>query len=673
MTVDNFVGRVLGDRYQLIGPVGTGASATVYTADDRSLDRRVAVKVLHQTLANDPKFAKRFRNEARAVAKLAHPRILNVYDWAEGPECYIVTELLSGGSLRHILDEGHRLSPSQALVVGLHALEGLEAAHNAGFVHRDIKPANLLFGVDSRLRIADFGIARAVAEAAWTEPEGALIGTARYAAPEQGSGATVTGAADIYSLALTLIEAVTGTVPLLADSPIATMVLRQDTNVEVPAELGPLWEGLSAAGRADPEKRPTAERLIQSFYRAAADLPRPYLLPLADLEGDAPAQLDYPQITGTGGTELAPMGDASLSSYVDDDGEPVVDLSSYALHFADDDLAAMGLHGGYTSGEVEAIRGSTAGDMTDLDAARRTLWPFAAAALVVVAVIAAALSSTFFEGDSPTVPIPAAIDGEGLDDLIGMDRADAVAALEAQGYVPAFETDRARGSVPGEVLAQIPIAGNPWAAGQIVTLLVSDGPPLVSVPLVVGLDRGEALTLVRSAGLVVGPAEEVFDEEVPVDQVMAVSTAVGEEIPEGETVTLTISKGPQPRPTPNLIGVTLDDAKAQLAELGVTLSISAGDYSLDVPEGSILSTLPLTNALVPRDGDVAVVVSLGKPFVTVPNTRGQTVAQATARLQAVGLEVIGVEGAPNRTVLVTDPPNPDSVRVGTQVTIITRR
>ncbi len=256
VTVDDYVGRVLGERYRLISPIGSGASATVYTADDQSLERRVAVKVLHRALVSDPKFAKRFRNEARAVAQLAHPRILNVYDWAEGEECYIVTELLSGGSLRHILDQGHRLSVSQALVVGLHALEGLEAAHESGFVHRDVKPANLLFGSDGRLRIADFGIARAVAEAAWTEPEGALIGTARYAAPEQGSGARVAGPADLYSLALTLIEGVTGDVPLVASSPIATMVLRQDTNVEVTAEMGPLWEPLSAATRANPSLRP---------------------------------------------------------------------------------------------------------------------------------------------------------------------------------------------------------------------------------------------------------------------------------------------------------------------------------------------------------------------------------------------------------------------------------
>ncbi len=513
VTVDNYVGRVLGDRYQLISPVGTGASATVYTADDRSLERRVAVKVLHQSLANDPKFAKRFRNEARAVAQLAHPRILNVYDWAEGHDCYIVTELLVGGSLRDMLDRGHLLSPSQALVVGLHALEGLEAAHAAGFVHRDIKPANLLFGPDSRLRIADFGIARAVAEAAWTEPEGALIGTARYAAPEQGSGASVTGAADVYSLALTLIEAVTGDVPLIADSPIATMVLRQDTNVEVPAGLGPLWEGLSAATKANPEQRPSASRLIRSFHRAAADLPRPYVLPLANLAEDAPSALDYPEITGTGGTDVRGEIGTRPPSYVDDDGEAVVDLTPFALHFADDDLAAMGL----SSGQVDAVPGDSAGDMADLDSATRTRWPFVMAGFIVLAGITILVSSAIFRPEVAPVPVPAAVDGPELETFVGMAEAEAVALLKENGWVPAVVADRVSGTTPGQVLAQNPVPGNRWAAGQVVTLLVSDGPPLVVVPPVVGIDRREALELVRAVGLVAGRAEEVFDEEIPAD------------------------------------------------------------------------------------------------------------------------------------------------------------
>ncbi|MFW2381339.1 MAG: protein kinase domain-containing protein [Acidimicrobiales bacterium] len=663
MTDTTMVGRVLGDRYRLVAPVGTGASATVYTADDLSLERRVAVKVLHRGLIKDPRFAKRFRNEAKAVAQLAHPRILNLYDWAEGDDdCYLVTELLTGGSLRHMLDDGHRLSVSQAVVVGLHALEGLEVAHQRGFVHRDIKPANLLFGADGRLRIADFGIARAVAEAAWTEPEGALIGTARYAAPEQGSGAVVSGAADIYSLSLTLIESVTGEVPLLADSPIATMVTRQDTNVEVPADMGPLWEPLSAAAKANPTHRPSASQLIQAFHRAAADLPRPYLLPLANLEADAPAVLDYPESTSTGGTDVA-ESDVAVD---------LTELSRTPLHFADDDLAAMGM----ASGEHNTVS-EHEGELADFDVDHRTVWPWAVAAVAIACVLVAMASSWAFSNDTAEVPLPPAIDGPALDSFIGLDVEEVQADLDQQGWAVTVERQRARGSQAGEILAQNPIPGNPWAKGEVVTLLVSDGPPLVEVPGVVGAHRRDAIEQIRTSRLFVAYVEEVFDEEVAADFVMATSLGSGDPItapvPEGSEIVLQVSKGPKRRTTPNLIGVLPEDAAAQLLTLNVGLTQVGEDFSLDVPEGAIMATQPLPNALVEKDAVVEFIISKGKPFVNVPQTRGQTVARATERLEAAGLVVIGVEGAPNRPVLITDPEPGSSVRVGTEVLIYTRR
>src|SRR5687767_13244279 len=251
------IGRVLSGRYRLIAPLGTGASAQVYLADDVRLRRRVAVKLLHAALAEDETFLRRFRAEAQAAAALSHPNIVAVYDWGDDEGTpYIVTEYLSGGTLRTVLDEGGRLSPSQALLVGLEATRALDYAHRRGFVHRDIKPANLLFGEDGRLRVADFGLARALAEAAWTEPHGAVLGTARYASPEQAQGDSVDGRADVYSLGLVLIEAVTGSVPFTADTTIATLMARIGKPVPVPDELGPLQKPLQRAGEPVPADRP---------------------------------------------------------------------------------------------------------------------------------------------------------------------------------------------------------------------------------------------------------------------------------------------------------------------------------------------------------------------------------------------------------------------------------
>ncbi len=182
--IDEHIGRVVGGRYRLVSPAGTGASAHVYLAEDSKLSRKVAVKLLHPALAEDATFLRRFRAEAKAAAALQHPNVMRVFDWgddASGP--FLVLEYLGGGSLASMFYSGKRLSVEQAVKVGIEAATGLEYAHRRGLVHRDIKPANLLFDEESRLCIADFGLARALAESAWTEPVGALLGTARYASP----------------------------------------------------------------------------------------------------------------------------------------------------------------------------------------------------------------------------------------------------------------------------------------------------------------------------------------------------------------------------------------------------------------------------------------------------------------------------------------------------------
>src|SRR5690606_3903074 len=246
-------------------------SAQVYLADDVRLRRQVAVKVLYPALADDETFLRRFRVEAQATASLSHPHLLAVYDWSgegDGDGPFLVTEYLSGGSLRGMLDAGHRLAPAQALVVGRQAARALDHAHKQGFVHRDIKPANLLFGRDARLRVADFGLARAIAAAGWTET-GAVLGTARYASPVQARGEPVDGRRDVYSLVLVIVEAVTGVVPFSADTTIGTLRARLDRSIEVPDELGPLVPVLTEAGHLYRDRRLDAAGLGAGLVEAA--------------------------------------------------------------------------------------------------------------------------------------------------------------------------------------------------------------------------------------------------------------------------------------------------------------------------------------------------------------------------------------------------------------------
>ena len=211
--------------------IGQGGSATVFEATDLTLERNVAVKVLHPKLSSDPAFLERFRSEARAAAGLSHPNVMAVHDWGEDDRGdstlpYLVMELLEGGSLRAMLDEGVVASPSQAIQIGLDACRGLNYAHTEGLVHRDITPANLLFGSDGRLRIADFGLAKALADSGWTESGKDLVGTARYASPEQAQGLRLAPASDVYSLGLILVEALSGSVPFSADTMLGTLTAR---------------------------------------------------------------------------------------------------------------------------------------------------------------------------------------------------------------------------------------------------------------------------------------------------------------------------------------------------------------------------------------------------------------------------------------------------------------
>ena len=598
--------RALGDRYELLGLIGVGSSAEVYRARDTSLGREVAVKVLHAGLAADGPFRRRFESEARHAASLGHPNVLSIFDWSDGAETYLVTELLAGGSLRHLLDQGSRLSPSQALLVGLQAGRGLSHAHTEGFVHRDIKPANLMFAADGRVSIADFGIARAVAESSWTEPSGALVGTARYAAPEQALGRGVDGRADVYALALTLIEAVTGEVPLVADSPLATMVLRQDRDVEVPEAMGPLVPALTAAGLADPTERATASELIADLERAAALLPRPEPLPLAGLPPSSGGALlgddRVIDITDAAPADVATVADPTTAEVV---AEPVV---------AGDRTA-----GADAGGDRSGHRGRI--DVPPDTARGRRRWPWVVLVIVVVlAGVAGALLLTDTV-DTPLVEAEPEIITFPVGTYVGRDLAEVEREAESNGWLLTVTTTRSDGSVVGEVLTQSPDPGVQLEEGATVVLVVSEGVLLHLTPELVGLARDDAETALLAEDLVVGSIERVFDEEVAEGIVIAASAPAGIEVETGTVVDLTLSAGPEPRAVPDLTGRTRAEAEAALAELGL-VAVVTDDFSQTVAEGLVIASDPALDATVERGAEVVIVISKGLPFVTVPDVLG---------------------------------------------------
>ncbi len=640
---------VLGERYALKQLVGQGTSARVYTATDRSLGRNVAVKLLHAGLSADGSFRRRFESEARHAASLNHPSLLAIYDWAEGQQVYLVTELLEGGSLRALLDTGELLSPSQAVLIGLEAGSGLEHAHAEGFVHRDIKPANLMFGAKGRLKIADFGISRAVAEASWTEPEGALIGTARYAAPEQALGRGIDGRADIYSLSLTLLEAVTGEVPLVGSNPLATMVLRQDTDVEVDASLGRLGEVLAMGARANPADRPTAAEFVALMESAAATLPRPAELPLAGLPASA--------------------GDDVIVLAGDEDQLVLADRAVVPSDLAASEAADPTLPTPTTTNDV--VPDEPVADVAPDRGRSRRWW---SAALVVVAVFAGgfaltrtgAVESVFEESIPEPVTFPTGT-------YVGRDIDDVTIEIEANGWTVDVSEVRADDSVPGEVLTQTPAAGTQLVENDaVVVLVVSEGLLLRDVPMVEAFTLAEAEEALAAEGLLIGDVERAFDEEVPEGQVISSSADPLVQVETGTRVDVVVSAGPEPRIVPNLAGRSQAEAEAALLELGL-VAVIAEAYSDTVALGQVIGNDPTPEATIERGGEVTITISLGLPFILVPNVSGMSASDAADELTALGFVVSDTDGPPNSDVIATDPPAGESLRKGADIIIFTRR
>jgi serine/threonine-protein kinase len=615
------IGRVLSGRYRLIAPVGSGASALVYLADDTRLRRRVAVKLLHQALAEDEAFLRRFRAEAQAAAALNHPHVLAVYDWGDDErEPYLITEYLGGGSLRAMLDAGSRLTHSQALMVGLEAARGLEYAHARGFVHRDIKPANLLFGEEGRLRIGDFGLARALAEAAWTEPAGAMLGTARYACPEQARGEAADGKGDVYSLALVLVEAVTGRVPFAAETTIATLMARVDKPIEVSAELGPLRRVLERAGRPDPAERPDAGEFALGLLAASEELARPEPLPLAGAT------------TGAGDITVVDHDPTQL---------PAVRPTEPALATA-------------TAPPAPPPPPRRQG---------RRRWPFVAAAIAAVLALTAGAAFAW-----NTVLVPS----HKLPPLVGLSEEQATTEIQAKHWKVRRIDGRKDGAKKGEVIAQDPAEGKSLDENKTVTITVSLGNTLVNVPTELkGKTLEEAAAALAEAGFTLGTQTPQHDETVPAGSILDLAPGTPPQLAKGDPVNVIVSDGPAPRIVPAIPPTsTFDQAAAAIT--AVQLVPARKDaFSDTVPEGQIIATEPAAGTEVARDSGVTIIVSKGLP--TIPDVKGQSVQDAAGQLQAAGFTVSGVDGDPFRTVTGTNPPAGTRAASGTGVVIITRK
>jgi serine/threonine-protein kinase len=599
---DQLLGRLLDGRYRLDEPIARGGMATVYAATDTRLDRPVAVKVMRPGLADDPEFVERFAREARAAARLSSPEVVAVHDQgtdAETGTAYLVMERVSGGTLRDVLREEGALPPARALDLLEPVLVALGAAHAAGLVHRDVKPENVLISTDGRVKVADFGLARAIETSSVTATTGVLIGTVAYLAPEQVEHGRTDTRTDVYAAGVLLFELLTGAPPYASESPMTVAYRHVHDDVPPPSRI---VEGIPAGldelvvrtTRRDPAARPVDAGAFLAELRAVrADLP------------DAPAG---PVVRKAGApTLVVPRPEPATAPSPSPSGRRRLLLGVLAALVVVA-VAAGGwwaLLGRYT--DAPAVVGLTETE------ARETL----TAAGFTVDELPPVYSDRVAEDhvvDQDPVPDGRVVEGgtitlrtslgpdrREVPEVVGRTREQASAALEDVGLAVGGVTEAFSDLPVGAVVGTDPAQGESLPPDTEVALVLSKGVELLGVPDVQGATRGDAERAITQAGFT-PKVTEVFSEDVAKGLVADQSPSSGR-APRGSDVALEVSKGPELVTVPDVVGQDREAAEQALEAAGLTVRTIA------IPgPGRVRSTDPGAGAQVRKGARVTLYV-----------------------------------------------------------------
>ncbi|TFB59530.1 Stk1 family PASTA domain-containing Ser/Thr kinase [Cryobacterium sp. Hz7] len=622
---DPMVGRLIDGRYQVRSRIARGGMATVYLATDLRLERRVAIKIMHGHLADDNTFKARFVQEARSAARLAHPNVVNVYDQGQDADmAYLVMEYLPGITLRDLLKDYGRLTSEQTMDILEAVLSGLAAAHKAGIVHRDLKPENVLLADDGRIKIGDFGLARAVNNNTATGQ--ALLGTIAYLSPELVTRGIADARSDIYALGIMTYEMLTGEQPYVGEAPMQIAYQHANDNVPIPSARIPaipheLDELVLWATARDPEQRPRDARVMLDQLLDLDKLVRP-----------------TPPATGQSATMVLPGGVTAA----------VADADTQILGGAPLAPAVAGV-------ATAASASAPATTILLADKARtrkfRGFWLFAL--VLMLAALAGGTGWFFGNGPGSEVPIPA---------LVSVSPDDATAQLTGLGLEAALGTEFS-GTIPaGLVSSTNPDSGTRVAKGSTVTLRVSQGPQPIVLPVLAGLTADAATSAVTELKAGIGATDSLFDDTVESGLVISASresdagdVSQGGDYFVGMNVNLVLSLGP----VPDVSGESVKDATAILAEKGLLVTPGDEVYSESIAEGDVVSAVPVNEGPV-RTGDTyALTTSLGPAPVTVPNIVGLPWNEGKQVLTDLGFKLsynLGADAiAPLLSVASTNP------------------
>ncbi|MFD3589060.1 Stk1 family PASTA domain-containing Ser/Thr kinase [Streptomyces sp. NPDC058683] len=599
---DPLVGQVLDGRYRVDARIAVGGMATVYRALDVRLDRVLALKVMHPALAADGSFVERFIREAKSVARLAHPNVVQVFDQGtDGPYVYLAMEYVAGCTLRDVLRERGALQPRAALDILEPVLAALGAAHRAGFVHRDMKPENVLIGDDGRVKVADFGLVRSVGSV--TNTTGAVLGTVAYLAPEQVESGAADPRVDVYACGVVLYEMLTGEKPHDSDSPAVILYKHLHEDVPPPSALVPglayELDELVAHGTArDPGVRP---------YDAVA---------LLAVVREARAALRDEQL------DAVPPQALSEAHDIAEDRTSVIPRSLTVprpLPVNEPDDRVM-MTSRFEAPPVPERR----------HGARRRSRRGLVTLVVAVLVLFGAGTGIWYINSGQFTKVPP---------LLSKTEAQATARLREAGLdIKKVEHAYSDTVKRGTVISTDPAAGRRIRSNDSVTLTVSDGPETVKVPDVQGRTQARARALLRAAGLEPGMVTREFSDSVPKGSVISSDPGSGTERHAGTAIALVVSKG-SPVDVPDVTGDDLDDARQELQEAGLKVTVSATEVTSEYDQGQVARQTPVGDAQAAEGDTVTLTLSKGPEMVEVPSVVGATVDDATKLLEQSGFQV----------------------------------
>lgn len=596
-------GIYLGKRYEVLSKIGAGGMADVYKGKDHMLNRYVAIKVLKREFREDSGFVKKFKSEAQAAAGLMHPNIVNVYDVGEDRGLYyMVMELVEGITLKDYIDKKGRLSAKEVISIAIQMCNGIEAAHGRQIVHRDIKPHNVIISREGKVKVTDFGIAKATTSATVST---SAMGSVHYTSPEQARGGYVDTKSDIYSIGITLYEMVTGKVPFNGESAVEVAVKHLQEEIVPPSEIVPdIPYSLEQIILKCTQK--ISERRYGNIAELIQDLKRALIDPDGDFVRIAYNNADTVILSEDDLGDIRDSYSKKKKERYDDDGyedeyedeyEDGYD-DEYEEDYDDDDYDDKREH----EEEVNPRMNKIMKIMTIV---------VAVLVLLVLGVVVGKATGLLKFGQGIT-----AVDSEGrvkVPALVGRTEGEAKSILEEAGFrCVVAERRSSKKYKEGLVIEQNPVEGKKLKKGSDVEIVVSSGidKEEIPVPDVEGRDEEEAQKILEDAGFKNITSEAVYSEE---EQGVVIGTdpTAGTKVDKNTTIKMKVSKGSEKIPVPNVVGKSENDAKSEITDAGLTISTVETEYSESYPSGQVIRQTP-SGGKVQKGSSVSLVVSLGK-------------------------------------------------------------